>query len=54
MNANLLMKTDIDLKKYAKNNQIIEHLKPREALFGGRTVAFKLYHKIEKGEKSSL
>jgi hypothetical protein len=31
--------------------EIAERLKPREALFGGRTNAFKLYYKCKAGEK---
>ena len=36
--------SDPKLKDYIKRNPIQEPLKPRDALYGGRTNAFKLYH----------
>jgi len=45
------MKENPDMKQYIDAIQLEEPLDPREAFFGGRTNAIKLYHKALKGEK---
>ena len=44
-------KQDIRLEQFITNNSIIESLKPRDALYGGRTNAFQLYYKCKENEK---
>ena len=36
---------------FMSNYAAPERLKPRDALFGGRTNAYKLYYKAKEGEK---
>jgi hypothetical protein len=43
--------SNIDQSNYIKNNPIEEPLIPRDALFGGRTNAFRLHYKCKPGEK---
>jgi len=43
------LKTDPTMKSYTDNIKIMDPLDPREAFFGGRTNAVKLYHKILRG-----
>ena len=43
--------TDMTIQKFIKLNPISEQLKPRDALFGGRTNAFLLYYKAKANEK---
>ena len=48
-----MCKNNEEIKQFL-NNQNIEHidpLNPKDALFGGRTNALKLYHKCEPGEE---
>ena len=40
-----------DINDYVESLDLIERLEPREAFFGGRTNAVKLYHQVEEGEK---
>ena len=44
-------KQDIHFGQFISNNTIIEALKPRDALYGGRTNAFQLYYKCKANEK---
>jgi hypothetical protein len=39
------------LKEFCSNTDVIHSLKPRDALFCGRTNAAKLYHQCDDGEK---
>ena len=39
------------MEQFITNNPIIEALKPRDALYGGRTNAFQLYYKCKPNEK---
>ncbi|XP_067306560.1 uncharacterized protein [Pseudorasbora parva] len=48
-----LKKTDPDVMEFMSTYTAPERLKPRDALFGGRTNAYKLYHKTNDGEKIS-
>ncbi|KAL1280074.1 hypothetical protein QQF64_014674 [Cirrhinus molitorella] len=43
--------TDVNVMTFMATYKHPERLKPRDALFGGRTNALKLYHKVEEGEK---
>jgi hypothetical protein len=40
-----------ELKEFCKNTDVRPALKPRDALFGGRTNASKLYHSCSPDEK---
>ncbi|KAL9952108.1 hypothetical protein ACROYT_G039315 [Oculina patagonica] len=44
-------RTDADVGAYVKSLRLTERLEPRDAFFGGRTNAIKLYHKVQEGEK---
>ena len=46
-----MVKEDENLKKWILEQEIKDALDPRDALFGGRTEAFKLYYKCKPGEK---
>ena len=46
-----MTKTDPELEYFFYYHEIVDPLKPRDALFGGRTNALKLYHKCEKDKK---
>ena len=43
-------KNDEELKAFLKENKILEPINLRDALFGGRTNAIKLYYNCEPGE----
>ena len=45
------MKEDEDLKRYIDEHELVDPLQPREAFYGGRTNAVKLYHPCEGEEK---
>ena len=47
----LMVKDNDDIKSFCKNTNVRSAIKPRDALFGGRTNAAKLYHKCLHGEK---
>ncbi|KAL0150350.1 hypothetical protein M9458_054352 [Cirrhinus mrigala] len=46
-----LKQTDPHVIDFMSTYSAPERLKPRDALFGGRTNAYKLYHKVTDGEK---
>lgn len=48
-----LKQTDPDVMSFMSTYSAPERLKPRDALFGGRTNAYKLYHKAAEGERIS-
>ena len=48
-----LVESNLELKAFLKKQSIREPLNPRDALFGGRTNAAKLYHEI-KGDEQIL
>ncbi len=48
-----MKQTDPSVMEFMSTYSAPERLKPREALFGGRTNAYKLYHKTTDGEKIS-
>ena len=41
----------VELQTFLSTLQIQDRINPRDALYGGRTNAIKLYHKTEPGEK---
>jgi hypothetical protein len=43
------VKENTELKDFCSNTDVIPALKPRDALFGERTNAAKLYHKCNDG-----
>ena len=45
------LEQDEDMRSYFDNYKLTDPLEPREAFFGGRTNAAKLYHQCEEGEK---
>jgi len=46
-----LLQYDNEFKLFIKNCELSEPIRPRDALFGGRTNAFKLYHKCNENEE---
>ncbi len=48
---NDMKKTNNDLKIFMIEKNILDAINPRDALYGGRTNALRLYHKISEGEK---
>ena len=48
---NRLKKNHPDIQQFVKNLDISTPLNPRDAFFGGRTNAIKLYHRVEPGEQ---
>jgi very-short-patch-repair endonuclease len=49
-NFDNLVKSNSDVKEYVKNNQLKNSLRPRDALFGGRTNASCLYYKCKQND----
>ena len=45
------LKTNMTMKAFIDTIKIASPLDPRQAFFGGRTNAVKLYHEVEEGEK---
>jgi hypothetical protein len=45
------LKSDFDFQQFSKLIDYSEPINPRDALFGGRTNAIKLYHKCKEDEK---
>lgn len=45
------LKTNLEMKDYMDNLKLVTPLEPREAFYGGRTNAVKLYHQCQNGEK---
>ena len=45
------MEEDEELKRYIDEHELVDPLQPREAFYGGRTNAVKLYHPCEGDEK---
>ena len=46
-----LVSSNVQVKAFVKQNPIRSTINPREALFGGRTNAAKLFHKVKGDEK---
>ena len=45
------LEEDEDMKRYFDHYHLAEPLEPRDALYGGRTNASKLYHRCEGDEQ---
>ena len=45
------LKRNREMKEFFDSVKILDPLDPRDAFFGGRTNATKLYHKCKSGEK---
>ena len=43
------LEEDKDMKHYFDHYHLTDPLEPRDALYGGRTNALKLYHRCERG-----
>ena len=48
------LKTNMRMATYFANHHLEEPIHPRDALFGGRTNALKLYHKCQDEEQIDL
>ncbi|KAE8580551.1 hypothetical protein XENTR_v10024459 [Xenopus tropicalis] len=48
---NTQVESDIDLKTFLLEKNLPQPLQPRDALYGGRTNAIKMYHKTAPGEQ---
>ena len=46
-----MKKEDAEITEFVQTLEFVERLKPRDAFFGGRTNAAKLYHKCKPGQK---
>ena len=51
---NGIQKADPQLKAFVDKLGIVPPLDPREAFFGGRINAIKLYHKVEENENEKI
>lgn len=49
-----LCKTDLNLKNFLKNKNIVSSLNPSDALSGGRTESFRMYHKVDETKNETL
>ena len=45
------LEEDEELKQFFDHNEIIDPLQPRDAFYGGRTNATKLFHECQDNEK---
>ena len=45
------MEHDEDMKRYFEEYELVDPIHPRDAFYGGRTNAAKLYHVCEEDEK---
>ena len=45
------MEHDKDMKQYFEEHELIDPLQPRDAFYGGRTNAAKLFHVCEEDEE---
>jgi hypothetical protein len=48
---NQQLKTDADMRAYFDNFQVVDPLEPRDAFYGGRTNATKLFHECQDDEQ---
>ena len=49
-----IIKSDINLKNYLLNQTVEDPLNPRDALYGGRTQCYKLYHLCNEAENEEI
>ena len=45
------MERDEDMKRYFEEHELVDPLQPRDAFFGGRTNAAKLFHECKEDEE---
>ena len=45
------MKEDEEMKRFFEKHEIVDPLQPRDAFYGGRTNAAKLFHQCQSNEK---
>ena len=45
------MKHDEDMRRYFEEYELVEPLQPRDAFYGGRTNAAKLFHECQDDEE---
>ena len=45
------MEKDEEMKRYFEEYEIVDPLQPRDAFYGGRTNAAKLFHECQDGEE---
>ena len=45
------MKEDEEMKQFMEDHELVDPLEPRDAFYGGRTNAAKLYHQCQGDEK---
>ena len=45
------MDRDEDMKRYFEEHELVDPLQPRDAFYGGRTNAAKLFHQCEEDEE---
>ena len=45
------MDRDEDMKRYFEEHELVDPLQPRDAFYGGRTNAAKLFHLCEEDEE---
>ena len=45
------MERDEDMKRYFEEYELVDPLQPRDAFYGGRTNAAKLFHECQDDEK---
>ena len=45
------LKQDEEMKQFMEDHELVEPLQPRDAFFGGRTNAAKLFHQCQGDEK---
>ena len=45
------MERNEDMKRYFEEHELVDPLQPRDAFFGGRTNAAKLFHKCKEDEE---
>ena len=48
---NKKLEEDEEMKQFFEQNEIIDPLQPRDAFYGGRTNATKLFHHCQDNEK---
>ena len=45
------MKEDGEMKQFMEDHELVDPLQPRDAFYGGRTNAAKLFHQCQGNEK---
>ena len=45
------MEHDEEMKRYFEEHEIVDPLQPRDAFYGGRTTAAKLFYECQDGEE---